>query len=63
MSIRGISFTILEIEPNLIFLNENDFIKTLLFGNPAFSSEINKSIIKCTLRYLKNSTRFDGELF
>ena len=51
------------IEPNLIFLNENDFIKTLLFGNPAFSCEINKSIIKCTLRYLKNSTRFDGELF
>ena len=51
------------IEPNLIFLNENDFIKTLLFGNTAFSCEINKSIIKCTLRYLKNSTRFDGELF
>ena len=51
------------IEPNLLFLNENDFIETLLFGNSNFSNEINHRILKCTISYLKNTTRFDGELF
>ena len=51
------------IEPNLVFLNENDFIETLLFGNSNFSCEINYRILMCTISYVKNTTRFDGELF
>ena len=51
------------IEPNLNFLNENDFVETLLFGNQYFSNETNHSILKCTISYLKKTARFDGELF
>ena len=50
------------IEPSLILLNQNEFVKSILFGNPSFSSESNRKILECTINYLKNTKRFDGAL-
>ena len=50
------------IEPSLILLNQNEFVKSILFGSPSFSSESNQKILECTINNLKNTNRFDGAL-
>ena len=51
------------IEPSLVFLDENEFIRTILFGNSTFKSEVNCKILQSTISFLKNTKRFDDALF
>ena len=47
----------------IMFLNESDLIHVILYGNKNFDSNINISIITATIKFIKDSERFDQPLF
>ena len=51
------------IDPNIIYLPDNELTQVLLFGNSKFSSEINTKILQSSIKYIENSKRFEGSLF
>ena len=51
------------IKSSLIYLNDENLSKILLYGDDAFSCEINSSIISLTIEYIRSSERFDIQLF
>ena len=44
-------------------LNESDLIHVILYGNKNFDNNMNKSIITATIKFMKDSERFDQPLF
>ena len=47
----------------IMFLNESDLIHVILYGNKNFDSNMNISIITATIKFIKESERFDQPLF
>ena len=43
-------------------MSENETVQVLLFGNKSFPKDMNFSIIISSIRFLKNSKRFDESL-
>ena len=40
-------------------MSENEIVQVLLFGNKGFPKDINFRIITFSIRFIKNSKRFD----
>ena len=51
------------IDPSRIVTNETNLVQLLLFGNSKYDFETNRKILLTTIKYLKNSLRFDEKLF
>ena len=50
------------IYPDISFLNENEIVKTLIYGNNLLSAQLNRKLISATINYIKLSERFDDPL-
>ena len=48
---------------NVMFLNENDLLHVILYGNKNFDNNTNISIITATIKFIKGSERFYQPLF
>ena len=44
-------------------LNENDFLHVMLYGNKNFENNRNIGILTATIKFIKDSGRFDQPLF
>ena len=51
------------INETIMTLNESDLIHVILYGNKNFDNNMNKSIITATIKFMKDSERFDRPLF
>ena len=51
------------INETIMSLNESDLIHVILYGNKNFENNMNKSIITATIKFMKDSERFDQPLF
>ena len=51
------------INETIMSLNESDLIHVILYGNKNFDNNMNKSIITATIKFMKDSERFDRPLF
>ena len=51
------------INETIMSLNESDLIHVILYGNKNFDNNMNKSIITATIKFMKDSERFDQLLF
>ena len=51
------------INETIMSLNESDLIHVILYGNKNFDNNMNKSIITATIKFMKDSERFDQPLF
>ena len=51
------------IDDAIISLNENDLLHVVLFGNKNFDSNMNVSILTATIKFIKDSEKFDQSLF
>ena len=51
------------INPNILQYDENSLTKLLLYGDNLFSYEMNSKIINASINYIKESKRFDDQLF
>ena len=47
----------------IMSLNESDLLYVILYGNKNFDNNMNISILTATIRFIKNSERFDQPLF
>ena len=43
-------------------MSENEIVQVLLFGNKSFSKDMNFRIITSSIRFIKDSKRFDESL-
>ena len=43
-------------------MSENEIVQVLLFGNKGFSKDMNFRIITSSIRFIKDSKRFDESL-
>ena len=48
---------------NLSLLDDANLLVLLLYGDKKYSLTINQKILQATIKFLKDSTRFDGPLF
>ena len=53
---------IVELIGSITNYSDDNLVNLLLYGNDSFSNEINASILKCTITFLKSSGRFDTPL-
>ena len=44
-------------------MSENEIVQVLLFGDKSFSKDMNSRIITSSIRFIKDSQRFDESLF
>ena len=51
------------INDTIMSLNESDLIHVILYGNKNFDNNINISILTATIKFIKDSERFDQPLF
>ena len=47
----------------IMSLNENDLLHVILSGNTNFDNNLNRSILTATIKFIKDSKRFDQPLF
>ena len=47
----------------IMSLNESDLLYVILYGNKNFDNNMNISILTATIRFIKDSERFDQPLF
>ena len=52
-----------KIDPNLLLVNENLLLLTLLYGNTQFNDDLNSRILLLTIEFIHSSKRFDEPLF
>ena len=50
------------INSEILKMSENETVQILLFGNKRFSKNMNFRIITFSIRFIKDSTRFDESL-
>ena len=50
------------INSEILKVSENEIVQVLLFGNKRFSKDMNFSIIISSIRFIKDSKRFDESL-
>ena len=51
------------INETIMTLNESDLIHVMLYGNKNFDNNINISILTATIKFIKESERFNQPLF
>ena len=51
------------INDTIMSLNESDLIHVILYGNKNFDNNMNISILTATIKFIKDSERFDQPLF
>ena len=51
------------IDSSILLLNDSDLVALLLYGSSKYDSHTNKEIINVTIRFIKDSMRFDEPLF
>ena len=51
------------IDPSICLLNSINLVQLLLFGDKKYDLITNQNILKTTIKFLKNSSRFDEPLF
>ena len=51
-----------EMHSSFSSLNENKFINLVLYGSDKFDEKKNRSILMCTIKFIKGSQRFDENL-
>ena len=44
-------------------LNESDLLHVILYGNKNFDNNINITVLTATIKFIKDSERFDQPLF
>ena len=54
---------IFNIDPDIHLLNDISISNLLLYGNPQYSSDINKNILEVSIKYILVSKRFEGPVF
>ena len=47
----------------IMSLNESDLLHVILWGNKNFDNNINISILTATIKFIKDTERFDQPLF
>ena len=47
----------------IIYLNENDLLLVILYRNKNFDNNMNISVLTATIKFIKDSERFDQPLF
>ena len=47
----------------IMSLNENDQLHVILSGNTNFDNNVNRSVLTATIKFIKDSKRFDQPLF
>ena len=50
------------INSEILKMSENELVQVLLFGNERFSKDMNFRIITFSIRFIKDSKRFDESL-
>ena len=50
------------INSEILKISENELVQVLLFGNESFSKDMNFRIITSSIRFIKDSKRFDESL-
>ena len=50
------------INDTIMSLNENDLLHVILYGNKKFDSNTKISILNATIKFIKDSERFDQPL-
>ena len=51
------------IDSSIMLLNDTNLVQLLLFGNSNYSFNTNKNILIASIKYIKNSLRFEEQLF
>ena len=51
-----------EIHSSFSSLNENKFINLVLYGSDKFDEKKDRSILMCTIKFIKGSQRYDENL-
>ena len=52
-----------DIDSSLILCSSNDIARVMLYMDKRFNSCTNKTILTTTIKYIKNTQRFDQPLF
>ena len=47
----------------IMSLNESDLLHVIMYGNKNFDNNMNISILTATIKFIKDSERFDQPLF
>ena len=47
----------------IMYLNESGLLHVILYGNKDFDNSVNISILTATIKFIKDSERFDQPLF
>ena len=51
------------LDSSISLLNDANLVLLLLYGDKKYNLSINQKILKATIKFLKDSARFDGALF
>ena len=51
------------INSEILKMSENEIVQVLLFGKKSFSKDMNFRIITSSIRFIKDSKRFDEKLY
>ena len=51
------------VDPNILVLDSNSLTNLLLYGQKSFAHEINSRIIEISIKFIKDTKRFEGPLF
>ena len=51
------------INDGIMSLNESDLLHVMLYGSKKFDSNMNISILTATIKFIKDTERFDQPLF
>ena len=51
------------LDSSISLLDDANLLVLLLYGDKKYSLTINQKILQATIKFLKDSTRFDGPLF
>ena len=57
-----LSDDLFSINSEILKMSENEIVQVLLFGNKSFSKGMNFKIITLSIRFIKDSKRFDESL-
>ena len=57
------SMTLTELTQEILLMSENEIVEALLFGSKSFTKDMTLRISTSSIRFIKDSKRFDESLF
>ena len=51
------------LDSSISLLDDANLVALLFYGNIKYNLRINQKVLQATIKFLKDSTRFDGALF